>query len=107
MEVEDWAPTPSQKRALSPKLLTPRANKRLRFKADQLLEKISKRLDDPPPITTPQSLAHKSFGEMVAESLLNIPSGMVPFCKKLIYDVIYNAELGQLNRGSKLLNSVE
>jgi hypothetical protein len=69
-------------------------------KADQVLEKISNRLDQPfkaPQQPEKNKEAHDAFGENVAEQLRSLPPLMVPICKKLISDSLYYAAAGQLN----------
>lgn len=74
-------------------------------KADQVLEKISNRLDQPfkaPQQPEKNKEAHDAFGENVAEQLRSLPPSMVPICKKLISDALYYAAVGQLNYASRI-----
>nr|CAH7762665.1 unnamed protein product [Callosobruchus chinensis] len=78
--------------------------KRPRNKADQLLDKIAKRMEHPV-IEIPSTRCsadklrqpHEAFGEYIAEKLRSIPPSMVPYCQKLINDAVFFAELEKLN----------
>nr|CAH7713307.1 unnamed protein product [Callosobruchus chinensis] len=78
--------------------------KRPRNKADQLLDKIAKRMEHPV-IEIPSTRCsadklrqpHEAFGEYIADKLRSIPPPMVPYCQKLINDAVFFAELEKLN----------
>ncbi|XP_068081935.1 uncharacterized protein [Anabrus simplex] len=83
-----------------------RSFKRPLPRVDQVLEKISKRMDQPVTIPTPTEKTrqpHDAFGEYVAEKMRSISASMTPFCQKLINDAIFNAEMGMLNATSRIV----
>ncbi|XP_014253997.1 uncharacterized protein LOC106669195 [Cimex lectularius] len=75
--------------------------KRPRSKADQVLEKISKRLDQQQ--QTSDKKMHDAFGAYVAEKLRSLQKNMECLCQKLINDAIFMAEVGKLNITSKIV----
>ncbi|XP_021922279.1 uncharacterized protein LOC110831041 isoform X2 [Zootermopsis nevadensis] len=75
--------------------------KRPKSKADQVLEKIAKRMDErrndsQQQITQP----YDSFGDYVAEKLRSMPRAMVPISQKLISDVLFYGEMEKLDMSS-------
>ncbi|XP_066995098.2 nurim homolog [Anabrus simplex] len=81
-----------------------RSFKRPLPRVDQVLEKISKQMDQPVTIPTPTEKTwqpHDAFGEYVAENMRSISASMTPFCQKLINDAILYAEMGVLNATSR------
>ncbi|GBN54854.1 hypothetical protein AVEN_131056-1 [Araneus ventricosus] len=82
--------------------------KRPRSKADQVLEKISRRLDKP--LEKQRAIKQKDkydiFGECVDEKLRSLQPNMGDYCQKLITDAIFLAETGNLNVSSKIVTSM-
>lgn len=76
--------------------------KRPRSKAEQVLDKISKRIDQPVEKTAPK-LQFASFGDHVAEKLRSMPPEMIPVCQKLIGDVLFYGEMQHLNMTSRIV----
>ncbi|GBO27928.1 hypothetical protein AVEN_237576-1 [Araneus ventricosus] len=79
-----------------------------RSKADQVLEKISRRLDKPleKQRAIKQKDKHDIFGECVNEKLRSLLPNMADYCQKLITDAIFLAETGNLNISSKIVMSM-
>ncbi|GBN54860.1 hypothetical protein AVEN_131061-1 [Araneus ventricosus] len=79
--------------------------KRPRSKADQVLEKISRRLDKPleKQRAVKQKDKHDIFGECVDEKLRSLLPNMADYCQKIITDAIFFAETGNLNISSKIV----
>lgn len=61
--------------------------KRPQAKADQVLEKIAKRMEHYFPVRAPEKLEHDMFGAYIEKKLGSIP--MVPFVQKIINDAIF------------------
>ncbi|XP_039299677.1 uncharacterized protein LOC111049534 [Nilaparvata lugens] len=103
-DVDDPAETQSQTSSSSSRPQTPVSNnfKRPRTKADQVLDKISKRMDQPPEKRLPKE-KFSSFGEHVAEKLRYMPPEMVPICQKLISDCIFQGDMKNLNITSRIV----
>ncbi|KAG8176621.1 hypothetical protein JTE90_028603 [Oedothorax gibbosus] len=76
--------------------------KRPRSKADQVLEKNSKRIDQPAENPAPK-LQFSSFGDHVAEKLRSMPPEMTPVFQKLIGDVLFYGEMQSLNMTSRIV----
>lgn len=96
----DSLPSPASSRVSTPQ--SQNSFKRTRAKADQVLEKIAKRIDntyDRPAIKE----KYVSFGEHVAEKLRHMDQNMVPICQKLISDAIFFGETHNLNVNSRIV----
>lgn len=78
--------------------------KRPRSKADQVLEQISKRIEEARVERTKQP--HDAFGEYVGEKLRSMPASMVPFCQKIINDALFYAETNNLNVTSRIVTDI-
>lgn len=81
----------------------PRGFKRPPQKADLVLEKIAKKMDELVQIPQNPKKPYDAFGEHIAEKLRSLPQLMIPICEKLINDAIFLAEIEQLNYTSKLV----
>ncbi|XP_014292526.1 uncharacterized protein [Halyomorpha halys] len=80
--------------------------KRPRSKADQVLDKIVRKIDQPlhsPTVQMPPKQQHDAFGEHVAEKLRSLPPGQLSICQKLINDAIFYAEIGALNLSARIV----
>lgn len=81
--------------------------KRPRSKADQVLEKIAKRIDNHTQNTSSaekKKETHDAFGEYVAEKLRSLPKEMACYCQKMINDAIFLAETNTLSVTSRIVN---
>lgn len=76
-------------------------SKRTRSRADQVLEKIAKRIDQQS--EKPAKEKYCSFGEHVAEKLRHMQPNMVPICQKIISDAIFLGETLSLSNNSRIV----
>ncbi|KAF6201618.1 hypothetical protein GE061_004011 [Apolygus lucorum] len=74
-------------------------------KADAILNKIAKRMEQPvvPLAQNPIRLPYDAFGQHIAEKMRSMPASMVPFCEKIISEAIFLAEFEKLNVTSKIV----
>ncbi|CAL1296681.1 unnamed protein product [Larinioides sclopetarius] len=72
-------------------------------KADEVLEKISRKMDQSIEKQSAIKQKHDSFGEYVAEKLRSLEPNMAIYCQKIINDAMFLAETGSLNISSKIV----
>ncbi|GBM25917.1 hypothetical protein AVEN_94361-1 [Araneus ventricosus] len=88
--------------------ITPQRFKRprQRSKADEVLEKIARKMDQSLENQSAIRQKHDSFGEYVAEKLRSLQPNMAIYCQKIINDAMFFAETGNLNISSKIVTSM-
>lgn len=79
-------------------------SRKTKSKADNILAKIAKKMDEPnPPPRGKQE--YDSFGEHIAEKLRNLPKPMAIYCQKIMNDAIFMAETNNLTIDSHIVHS--
>lgn len=79
-------------------------SRKTKAQADDILEKIAKKMDEPTP---PQraKLEYDAFGEHIAEKLRNLPTMMAIYCQKIINDAVFMAETNNLTMDSHIVHN--
>ncbi|GBM25908.1 hypothetical protein AVEN_94353-1 [Araneus ventricosus] len=97
-----WLQDSSEARTTPQRFKRPRQ----RSKADQVLEKIARKMDQSLEKQSDIKQKYDSFGEYVAEKLRCLQPNMAIYCQKIINDAMFLAETGNLNISSKIVTSM-
>lgn len=99
-----YVSTPSVSRPAS-RTTSIRSRKKKRDRCDEVLDVIAESLQSNARVQVTESVGrHVSYGKHIAEELEELPQKMAIYCKKLINEAIYHAQLGNLTPHSTVIN---
>lgn len=96
--------TPSVSRSSSRATSTTSLKRKTNDRSDEVLDIIAKSLQSNTSAGTQPVGRYTSYGQHVAQELSDLPQEMAMYCKKIINEALFQAQLGNLSACSRIVN---